>query len=522
MGLRERAKEATIVEDENTYLTKPQKGLELCANIMDVGVLPFRDALLEIDAIVSEFEELSQKDTNKMGVRVYNELQSLKSDIINIVSFAKLENHYTVAVGGSFSAGKSTFLNRVLGLDRVLPTDTNPSTSISSYIAKGEQESFMALNKFNNIIKLDKEAIQAISHAFNKHYGLSFSHVLKLISIEHPKLKYDNLLFLDTPGYSKSDDIDENVARDHLRNTDFLIWLVEAQTPISSSDMAFIQTLNLQHPLLVVLNKADKRTPKDLEALVQKTKENLIENKIMFYDVVAYSSAKDAEYSDAREVIDSYLATIASHTRGTKIVKNLEEAFRLYRDYYDSQLIHLRETRGVFNAILMQDAVQESYLENLQILSSRAIKQIREIEESKKLLEKLQERYKDILINLLQENSIHIVKQSNRYLFDKSFYEHSHGKRVSTKGTFRFLASLQIKESQELLKYKDLDTIEGEVYKVSSIGVFVKIVALKGDIMISKSTILKEDSISNIKDIFQEGDKVAVQILKEKRCIVIR
>lgn len=522
MGLRDKAKVAKIIEESNIYLTQAQKGLELCSDIISLGKIPFQNSLSEIDDILNEFMILSQNDTNKMGVRVYKELLSLRDDIINITSFSKLENHYTVAVGGSFSAGKSTFLNKVLGLDGVLPTDTNPTTSISSYITKGKEESFTALNNFNNIIKLDKEAIQAISHAFHKRYDVSFSHILKLISIEHPRLKYDNLVFLDTPGYSKSDDIDENVAKEHLRNTDFLIWLVEAQTPISSSDMAFIKTLNLQHPLLVVLNKADKKTPQDRDALVQKTRENLKENKIPFFDVVAYSSAEDIEYSNSQNIIQTYLNTISQNERGTKILHNLNDVFKLYIDYYDSQLIQYRETRGLFNEILLKEAVEDEYMSKIQTLSSKIIKQIQDIEKSKKSVIKLNEKFYEILMQLLNENGISIVEYEKKYIFDKSLYSIQKNLLSTSEVTYRFEALLQIKNSEDLLKYKDLDSIEGSVYKVSSIGVFVSIRGMKGDIMIPKSKILKEDSISSIDEVFQKDTKVLVQILKEKKCIVMR
>lgn len=522
MSLRDKAKSAKIVEESNIYLTQAQKGLELCSNIISLGDIPFQDSLDEIDAILDEFMTLTQNDTNKMGVKVYKELLALKDDIINIISFSKLENHYTVAVGGSFSAGKSTFLNKVLGLNGVLPTDTNPTTSISSYITKGEDESFVALNNYNNIIPLDKEAIQAISHAFHKRYNVSFSHILKLISIEHPQLKYDNLVFLDTPGYSKSDDIDENVAKEHLRNTDFLIWLVEAQTPISSSDMAFIKTLNLQHPILVVLNKADKKTPQDREALVQKTRENLQENQIPFYDVVAYSSAQDIEYSTSQNIIQTYLSTIAQNKRGTKILHNLNDVFKLYIDYYDSQLIEYRETRGLFNEVLLKEAIEDEYMTKIQTLSGKIIKQIQDIEKSKRSVVKLNEKFYEILMHLLQANHISIVEYERKYIFDKSLYNIQKNLHNTSEITYRFEALLQIKNSEDLLKYKNLDSIEGRVYKVSSIGVFISIAGIRGDIMIPKSKILKEDGISSIEEVFQKDTKVLVQILKDKKCIVMR
>jgi len=521
MGLRARAKEVKIIDDDNIYLSDAQKGLALCSNIISLGEVSFKEALIEIDAVLDAFMQLSQNDTNKMGVKVYKELQALKEDIINIVSFPQLENNYTVAVGGSFSSGKSTFLNRVLGLEDVLPTDTNPTTSISSYITKGDKESFVALNNFNNIIELDKEAIQAISHAFYKKYNVSFSHILKLISIEQPKLKYDNLVFLDTPGYSKSDDIDENVAREHLRTTDFLIWLVDSQTSIPSSDIHFIKSLELEHPILVVLNKADKRTPKDIEALVQKTQESLEEHSIAFYDVVGYSSSEGIESSTSQNVIESYLTTIASSTRGTKILKQIEDIFKLYTDYYDSQLVEYRATRGVLNEMIMKEAVLGTYADTIQTLSSKRIKQIKHIEEAKKSIDTQRTKLLEVVESLLQQYSITNITYKKQHLFDKTLYN---GKKAhsKTRKSFRFNGSIQLKDEKELLKYKDLDAIEGIIYKVSSIGVFIKIAGLSGDIMVSKSNILKEDSIVNIKEVFKVDEKVLVQILKHKKCVVIK
>jgi len=356
--------------------------------------------------------DITQDNNNIKGVKTYAELIVLKDEIVNILNFPKLENHYTVAVGGGFSSGKSTFLNQVLGLKNILPTDTNPTTSISSYITSASEDNFLGLNNFNNIIKLDKEAIQAISHAFNKKYKLSFSHILKLIMIEQKDFKYKNLVFLDTPGYSKSDSMesvnntDENVAREHLRTTDFLIWLVDCQTPISSSDMKFIQTLELEHPILVVLNKADKKTPNDVESLVTKTRENLISQNIPFFDVVGYSSSKDIEFSPSQSVIKSYLDRVAQATTGTKIIKRVDDIFKLYIDYFDSQLLEYRTTRGVLNEMILKDAINEDYLDEIITLSGKRIKQIKHIENTKKKVLSLAKELNEVIVELLNTNNI--------------------------------------------------------------------------------------------------------------------
>ena len=499
----------------------------MCSNIISNGDLNSRAGLKELDNTLNEFMDISQNDSNTTGVKTYTQLVALKEDMISILNFPKLENHYTVAVGGGFSSGKSTFFNQILGLKDVLPTDTNPSTSISSYIVKGDEDNFSALNNFNNIISLDKEAIHAISHAFKKQYDVSFSHILKLISIEQKELKYENLVFLDTPGYSKSDsadkenNTDENIARDHLRTTDFLIWLVDCQTPISDTDMKFIKTLELSHPILVVLNKADKKLPKDVEALVLKTKENLISQDIPFFDVVGYSSSKDIEYSPSQNVINTYLNTIASKSIGTKILKRATDIFKTYIDYYDSQLVEYRTTRGILNEMIMKDAIDEEYLEQITALSSKRIKQIKHIGNSKKAILKLDKKLNETMKSLLEKNGINVIEFKQEFVFDKEIYTSKQNLKKES-SEFRFPASLQIKNNKDLLKYENLNNIEAKVYKISSIGVFVKIIGIDGDLMVSKSKILKITGVSKIDEIFKVNDKVLIQIIDNKKGIVIK
>lgn len=526
MGLRSKAKTAKIVEETNLYLSEPKKGLELCSNIISQGEPSFQAGLDKIDELLNDFMNISQADSNTTGVKTYKELLNIKKDVINILNFPKLENRYTVAVGGSFSAGKSSFFNKILGLSDVLPTDTNPTTSISSYIVNSNEDRFLALNNFDNIIELDKEAIQAISHAFKKSYNVSFSHILKLLSIEKKDLAYDNLVFLDTPGYSKSDsndkenNTDENVAREHLRTTDFLIWLVDSQTPISATDMQFLKSLDLKHPILLVQNKADKRTPSDISKLVEQTRKNLETNGIAFYDVVAYSSSKGIEYTSDGNVIKNYLDIISSSNRGTKILKQVNDTFQTYIDYYNSQLVEYRATRAVLNKMIMEDAIDEEYLDEITTLSSKRIKQIKHIEGHKKSIEELQEKLNDTIANLLNASDINIIETSNRYIFDKELY--STQKQQQESDSFRFPALLQVKEYNDILKYKDLNSIEAKVYKVSSIGVFIKIDDIEGDLMISKSKIKKITGVSKIKEVFNVGDKVIVQITDNKKCVVIK
>ncbi|TOF43990.1 GTP-binding protein, partial [Vibrio parahaemolyticus] len=94
------------------------------------------------------------------------------------------------------------------------------------------------------------------------------------------------LIFLDTPGYSKSDNqqkIDENIARQHLRVADYLIWLVDSQNgTVPQQDIDFLQSLELDQPVLVVMSKADKKLESEVKSIIKVAKADLENAEISY------------------------------------------------------------------------------------------------------------------------------------------------------------------------------------------------------------------------------------------------
>ncbi|GAA8982193.1 hypothetical protein EKB5_15150 [Helicobacter pylori] len=70
-------------------------------------------------------------------------LQEIKKELQLVASYPSLFQKNMVAVGGGFSAGKSSFLNHLLGLNLKLPEYNDPTTAIPTYCLKGEREVLM-------------------------------------------------------------------------------------------------------------------------------------------------------------------------------------------------------------------------------------------------------------------------------------------------------------------------------------------------------------------------------------------
>ena len=169
----------------NPYLDNPLTGLQLCSQLISQGSTrePWQDQLDQINKLIdTDLLKLVEENSLVAGAGFYNRMQQLKERLTEIASFPLLERCYTVAIGGAFSAGKSRFLNTVLGCPSLLPTDTTPTTSIPTYISQGQQNTITALNRYGKKTEIDEDALGAICHAFSDRFGVTFSHILQLVS----------------------------------------------------------------------------------------------------------------------------------------------------------------------------------------------------------------------------------------------------------------------------------------------------------------------------------------------------
>lgn len=236
---------------------------------------------LKVD--LSKIEEIINKkipDTLKKNApedfyELYTDFKSEYEKFRDFILYDKLIGKNIVALGGGFSSGKSSFLNALMGKS-VLPADIDPSTSVPTYIVKGKKHEVMGINVFDAKVSMQPRDIKKIAHGFGELEdeedekvtdAVTLGHVLENIFFSTPLHKYDNIAFLDTPGYSKPDSekysakTDEQIARGQLNSSNYILWFVQADAgTITEEDIKFIKTLREDIPKLIIVNKADKKT----------------------------------------------------------------------------------------------------------------------------------------------------------------------------------------------------------------------------------------------------------------------
>jgi len=512
---------------ENKYLNNPEEGLSLCASLISNSEYtgPNSKFQNEIKHIIEhEFLNHAEHDDNTTGARAYANLLNWQDKLAEAISFPQLEKSYTVAVGGSFSAGKTRFLTSVLGCPSLLPTDTTPTTSIPTYLFKGKENSIDALNFYGKKTSLDEEALKAICHSFNKQYGVTFSHLLQMIAVERKEFSYSNLIFLDTPGYSKADNIgdstqntDENIARTHLRSADYLIWLVDQQNgTVPKPDIDFIQSLDLQQPVLLVISKADKRPENLIREVIATAKADLERAEINYLDVIAYSAQNAQEISATGQRLTDFLDEINQGKNGSTLLWELEQIFKKYDHYYDSKHQMLSLTHKTINELIFDESISQDNRSHLTDINQKTKTQLTNLRNQKSEAQQIHTKLLDALNSLAESLGITLATTPSMIQLHSINKKNSEGYSAET---IQLEAVLQ-GDLNALSGMADLNKLRATIKKKSPIGLFITLdKAPEIDIVIMQRQIkMKTAAIGT--GMLKIGLPVNVQVINNKKCLI--
>jgi GTP-binding protein EngB required for normal cell division len=169
-------------------------------------------------------------------------------------AFARAET-LNVAVFGRFKAGKSSFLNHLLG-ENLLPTGVVPVTSVITAIEFGpvERAEVRFLDGHAAPISLD-EIVDYVSEAANAGNRKQVASVhLAVPAME----RYGGICFVDTPGLDSVFEHNTNASTDWLPNTGLALVAVGVDPPLSAHDVELIRNLSRFTPnISVLLTKVD-------------------------------------------------------------------------------------------------------------------------------------------------------------------------------------------------------------------------------------------------------------------------
>lgn len=276
-------------------------------------------------------------------------LQEIQKELQLVASYPSLFQKTIVAVGGGFSAGKSTFLNNLLGLKLKLPANMNSTTAIPTYCLKGKKEVLMGFSQNGGMVELPN---LAFDHQFLKSLGFNLKEIMPFMLLSAPSAPFEFLCFIDTPGFNPANQGytggDKEASKKSLKHAKHILWLVSCERGgIESDDLEFLQELYEEESkqVFIVLSRADRRTKSQLEVVAKQIKETLKDNGIEFLGICAYSATRYQEYKE--------------FSKKSKVFNSLEKFLKKLNQRSEKQneiLGSLYEVHRMYEKAIKQDA----------------------------------------------------------------------------------------------------------------------------------------------------------------------
>jgi GTP-binding protein EngB required for normal cell division len=317
----------------------------------------------QIEGHLQALNKLLQHDLRALARRgspddfadIYFALEQELERFHEFCSFPALAQKFVVAFGGGFSAGKSSLINTLLG-KRLLVTEVDPTTSLPTYLLKGDHDAVHAHNLFGHRIDLSNEEFLSLTHDEIERYGSNVSRLLRSAFITRADFPWDNLALIDTPGYTKHEDqtqgarTDEHIARTQLNAAQAIVWVIDArQGCITEDDLQFLASVQADIPRLIVVSRADQKPVDEISAIVQGIKATLSERNLPFVDVIPVSARQKQEWPS--EPILTQLASWSQQPRALRFAHNFKAQFTRYASYVNecqrSNALHLNRLNRI-------------------------------------------------------------------------------------------------------------------------------------------------------------------------------
>ncbi len=354
-------------------------------------------------------------------------LQEIKKELQLVASFPSLFQKTIVAVGGGFSAGKSTFLNNLLGLKLKLPEDMNPTTAIPTYCLKGKREVLMGFSQNGGMVELPH---LTFDHQFLESLGFNLKEIMPFMLLSAPSVPFEFLCFIDTPGYNPGNQGytggDKEASKESLKHAKHILWLVSCECgELHKDDLEYLQELYEEgKQVFIVLSRADKRTKSQLEEVAIKIRETLKDNGIEFKGICAYSATRYLEikeFSEKSHVFNSlekFLMKLNQRSeKQNEILESLYEVHGMYEKAIKQDANRFKRYQSELHSVrldLMQkgfDDFSDKIFRRIEILEKEFAEQERSKEENLAQLNQV--------IDLFKESVDKVFDRVSAFTFEK-------------------------------------------------------------------------------------------------------
>ncbi|MEN6320040.1 MAG: dynamin family protein [Syntrophaceae bacterium] len=382
-----------------------------------------------------------------------------------------------VAILGQFKAGKSSFINSLVGKS-ILPVGVIPVTTVITRLQYGEKE--RAVVKFFDVNVCDIDISEIDSYTSEAKNPANQKNV-EMVDIELPSLKdYDGLRLVDTPGLGSVFKYHIETSENWLPQVGTAILAISSDRPLSDNDVQLIRELTQYTPnIVILLTKADILSPEQQKEVIQFFEQTIQRELNRMLPIYIYSTRMNTE--QYKERVEKGILFTLSSNRDFEFKKILQHKMQSLMKgclgYLEIALKTSRQTdvdREVLRKQILDEKVNfDTIREELTVIARENQRQTRalimdcldrfqkplrkkisnelenELSTWKGNLWKLTRRYEEWLAEHMTEEMRHISKTEHKH-----FYGTLRKSHVSLSRSIEFFRNLLDKNIEKVLGVK--------------------------------------------------------------------
>lgn len=272
-----------------------------------------------IEGPIAALREKAIEVIDDVATTLTEEGNNAQADVQKLRDMAQdLRNKFfIVAIIGEFNAGKSSFVNALIG-EKLLPTGITPTTEYIEVIRYAEQP--------------DRNPV--VRDATLREWS-------------HPNTGAPGVAIVDTPGTGSIFQKHEKTAKEFLHRSDLVIFLISAKHAFAETERLYLELAkNYDKKIILVVNQVDLlKTNEQMEVrrfIESQVKETLEMEPLLF--MVSAKETLDALAQGDASDDPGNVGAVKAHLRGVyaeapiakqKLLAQLDTATRIIKNHYD-------------------------------------------------------------------------------------------------------------------------------------------------------------------------------------------
>ncbi len=283
-----------------------------------------------------------------------------------VESIQQLDDFFLLVVVGEFNAGKSAFINALIG-ERVVEEGVTPTTTKVNILRYGEEREQKVISEIIDQITLDADYLKEIS-------------------------------IVDTPGTNAIIREHEQITSRFVPRSDLILFVTSADRPFTESERLFLEQIqSWGKKVVLVINKIDilqdTQALEEIQSFVEENGKKVLKIDPVIFPVSAQLALKAKSgdpslWGDSKfEALEKYILTTLDQESRLKLkLKNpLGVGKRLsgqYKEYFEDRLGLLKDDLALIKDVEDQlGTFQKDMLESFDLRMSDIIKILLEMEQ---------------------------------------------------------------------------------------------------------------------------------------------